>query len=86
MGNKAGNSRVYCRPDCDETTVMTDKVNVIVGMSAGVITDVEVFATSVRGEKLAKDCFRKLCKSFGVSLRRPINDDKETRWFITELR
>ena len=65
---------------------MNDKVNVILGISEGVVTNIETFATTVRGEKLAKGCFGKLCKSFGVSPKGPINDDIEVRWFITELR
>ena len=65
---------------------VSEKVNVILGMSEGVITDVEAFATTVRGEKLAKDCFGKLCKSFRVNPKKPFNDEKEVRWFITEVR
>ena len=70
---------------CGEAMGLIDKVNVILGISEGVITDVEVFATTARGEKLARGCFNKLCKSFGISPRRPINDEKEVRWFVTDL-
>ena len=61
-----------------------EKVNVILGVSGGVITDVEVFATNAHGKKLAKGCFNKLCRSFGVTPKKSFNDEKEVRWFVTE--
>ena len=63
----------------------TEKVNVILGISEGIVTDIEAFATTAHGEKQARSCFRNLCKSFGVSERKPYNDDKDVRWFITKL-
>lgn len=61
------------------------KVNVIVGVAGGVVTELEVFSGSPRGEELAGRCFSQLCKAYRVTPTQPSSDEKDVRWVIATL-
>ncbi len=67
------------------TSDATEKVNVIVGLAAGVVTQLEVFSGSSHGEELAGRCFRQLCKAYRVTLAEPSSDEKDVRWVVATL-
>ena len=67
------------------TDHVTKKVNVIVGSVGGVVTELEVFSKSPRGEELAGRRFRQLCKTYRVTPAQPSNNEKDVRWVVAAL-
>lgn len=62
------------------------KVNVIVGVAGGVVTELEVFSGSPRGEALADRYYRQLCKTYRVAPAQPSSNEKDVRWAVATLR